>query len=504
MAERFALLLSREFLGYIRDTKDIIEAIVPVQRTVQMLKLEFTPGGAIVDQVVSGIAGMIGSRQLPPGRKLPSIRELAAANGISKSTVVEAYDRLVAQGLLASRHKVGFFVAGQRPVLDLTENAPPTERDLDPLWALRNTLQPAAGLLLPGCGWLPEDWLNGDGLRRALRSLARAPHAQLTNYGQPLGYAPLRGQLQVVFADRGIEAPANRILITDGAMHAIDLVGRLLIRPGDRVFVDDPCYFNVLANMRAHRAQVIGVPFLRSGPDLEVFSALAAEHRPVLYITNSALHNPTGATLSPAVAHRLLKIAEAFDIAILEDDIYADFEEQPAPRLAAMDQLARVIYTGSFSKTLSAAQPLRLDRRRAGLDRGFGGLEDGDGHFKQRTVRAVPLRSADGWQLSQTRRERAGEAANGVGSRARTAERLRTDALDRTSRRHVSVGDAAGRRRLGRRRAARARERHSHGAGQRLQRFALGGLLHALQRGPVVEPADLRFLARRTWWVSAC
>lgn len=138
-------------------------------------------------------------------------------------------------------------------------------------------------------------------------------------------------------------------------MHAIDLIGRLLIQPGDRVFADDPCYFNVLANMRAHRAQVIGVPFQRNGPDLDAFAALAAQHRPVLYITNSALHNPTGATLSSAVAHGLLKIAEAFDIAIIEDDIYADFEEQPAPRLAAMDQLNRVMYTGSFSKTLSAA-----------------------------------------------------------------------------------------------------------------------------------------------------
>lgn len=153
-----------------------------------MVKLEFLTGKAIVEQVVDGIASMIGSRQLPTGRKLPSIREFAAVNGISKSTVVEAYDRLVAKGLLASRHKVGFFVAGQRPVLDLSETALSAERDLDPLWALRNTLQPAPGLLLPGCGWLPEDWLNGGGLRRALRALARAPHAQLTNYGQPLGY----------------------------------------------------------------------------------------------------------------------------------------------------------------------------------------------------------------------------------------------------------------------------------------------------------------------------
>ncbi|MEJ2229427.1 MAG: PLP-dependent aminotransferase family protein [Alphaproteobacteria bacterium] len=309
----------------------------------------------LVEQVVSGIAGLIESRQLPVGRKLPSIRAFATANGISKSTVVEAFDRLVAQGLLISRHKVGFFVAGPRPVLDLTANTPPAKRDTDPMWVLRNTLMPQHGGLQPGCGWLPEDWLNGAGLRRALRAVARSPSAQLTRYGHSLGFAPLRAQLQIVLAGRGVEVPPGRIIITDSTTQAIDMIGRLLLQPGDKVFVDDPGYYNFLASLRVHNVQVIGVPFRQDGPDTESFASLAAKHKPRLYLTNATLHNPTGATLAPAVAHRLLKIAEAHDIAIVEDDIYADFEEHPTPRLAAMDQLNRVIYTGSFSKTLSAA-----------------------------------------------------------------------------------------------------------------------------------------------------
>jgi DNA-binding transcriptional MocR family regulator len=80
-----------------------------------------------------------------------------------------------------------------------------------------------------------------------------------------------------------------------------------------------------------------------------------AEHRPRLYITNSAVHNPTGATLSAPTAHRILKLAEAHDLIILEDDIFADFEDTPAPRLAAYDGLDRVIRVGSFSKSLSSA-----------------------------------------------------------------------------------------------------------------------------------------------------
>ncbi|MCG5481866.1 MAG: PLP-dependent aminotransferase family protein, partial [Ensifer alkalisoli] len=91
------------------------------------------------------------------------------------------------------------------------------------------------------------------------------------------------------------------------------------------------------------------------GPDIGAFAEALSVHRPRLYITNSALHNPTGATLAPLVAHRLLKLADRSGLTIIEDDIFADFEEMPAPRLAAFDGLERVVHIGSFSKSLSAA-----------------------------------------------------------------------------------------------------------------------------------------------------
>ncbi|MGH7006750.1 MAG: PLP-dependent aminotransferase family protein, partial [Alphaproteobacteria bacterium] len=134
-----------------------------------------------------------------------------------------------------------------------------------------------------------------------------------------------------------------------------DLLCRFLIEPGDAVIVDDPCYFNFHALLKAHRAKVIGVPYTPSGPDIALFSHALAEHRPRLYITNSALHNPTGAVLTTHVAHRLLKLAEQHDLTIIEDDIFADFEHEPAPRLAAFDGLERVVHIGSFSKSLSAS-----------------------------------------------------------------------------------------------------------------------------------------------------
>jgi DNA-binding transcriptional MocR family regulator len=92
-----------------------------------------------------------------------------------------------------------------------------------------------------------------------------------------------------------------------------------------------------------------------------------AEHRPRLYLTNSAIHNPTGAILSPVVAHRVLKLADQFGLTIIEDDIFADFERSPAPRLAAFDGLDRVIHIGSFSKTLSASARCGFVAARPGL-----------------------------------------------------------------------------------------------------------------------------------------
>jgi DNA-binding transcriptional MocR family regulator len=120
------------------------------------------------------------------------------------------------------------------------------------------------------------------------------------------------------------------------------------------VLIDDPCYFHFHALLRAHRAKLIGVPFTPNGPDVAAFEAALTEHRPRLYITNSGVHNPTGASLSAPTAHRVLKLAEEHQLVVVEDDIFADFELEPSPRYAAFDGLDRVIRVGSFSKSLSS------------------------------------------------------------------------------------------------------------------------------------------------------
>jgi DNA-binding transcriptional MocR family regulator len=153
----------------------------------------------------------------------------------------------------------------------------------------------------------------------------------------------------------GVEAAPDQLMLTESGIQAIDLICRFLLEPGDTVMVDDPCYFNFHSLLKAHRVNVVGIPYTPTGPDVGLFEAALKAHAPRLYITNSGLHNPTGAVLSAVVAHRLLKLAEASDLVIVEDDIFADFEVVPAPRLAAFDGLSRVIHVSSFSKTISAS-----------------------------------------------------------------------------------------------------------------------------------------------------
>lgn len=306
-----------------------------------------------IELVMSTIRARIAGRRLAVGSKLPSVRSLAKTLQVSVSTVVEAYGRLAAEGAIVSRRGSGFYVADQIAPMALSAVGPRLDRAIDPLWVSRQSLESDDGTPKPGCGWLPPSWFPDPILRRALRGLARGGAGAL-DYGSPLACRRSGSLSADGWASAGLSPP--RPDRADRKRH-----------PGDRPAVPPaaragrhgaggrPCYFNFQALLRAHRAEVIGVPYMAAGPDVDAFAAILSERRPRVYITNSAVHNPTGATLSPVVAHRVLRLADQHGLTIVEDDIFADFEHAPAPRLAGFDGLDRVIQIGSFSKTLSAA-----------------------------------------------------------------------------------------------------------------------------------------------------
>ena len=307
----------------------------------------------LTDQVVTGVGKLVEDRALRVGTRMPSIRNFATDHRISRFTVVQAYDRLVAMGHLNSRPGSGFYVA-PRPSVG---GEPPVrlERAMDVLWLLRNALQQPSSVPMPGAGWLPGAWMDEAGIQRSLRALSRKSGDFLTGYGQPGGYLPLRELLQRRLAEIGVAAEPGQILMTKGATHALDLLARYFLHPGDTVLIDDPGYFLLFGALKSLGAKVVGVPWNADGPDISALEVLIKEHRPKLFFTNPILHNPTGVVISQATAYRVLQLAEKHDFMIVEDDIYGDFHPDRPARLSTLDQLDRVIYVGSFSKTVSAA-----------------------------------------------------------------------------------------------------------------------------------------------------
>jgi len=323
-----------------------------------MLDRHSSPGVGTtrVAAVVADIQARIAARKLAPGARLPSVRDFAAAAGVSKSTVVEAYERLVADGAITARRGSGFYVAGATRPLSLQSLRPDLDRAIDPLWVTRQSFSCGPDVLKPGWGMLPDSFMPDASLQKALRQMARdaAAHDRL-HYSSPLGFAPLRELLALRLGERGVVVAPDGIMLTDSTSQGLDLLFRLLIEPGDTVLVDDPCYFNFLAMLLSHRATIVGVPYGRTGPDLEALGQALAEHRPRLYLTTAGIHNPTGVTISAATAHRVLKLAEQHDAVIVEDDTFADLEHEVSPRLAGFDGLDRVIQVGCYSKTVSGA-----------------------------------------------------------------------------------------------------------------------------------------------------
>lgn len=308
----------------------------------------------LAERLAQQVAARIDAHALRPGTRLPSIREAALLHGVSRVTVVEAYDRLVARGLVESRRGSGFYVRsrtlGATPGLARAEPSAP----IDVSWLLDSMLRQMPGPDQPGAGLLPPDWLDADLVGGALRAVGRQNARALLGYGEARGHAPLRRQLAIRLEGLGIAASPEQILTTAGVTHAIDLVARHFVAPGDTVLVEDPGWFMMFGRLAAHGARVVGVPRTPDGPDIEALEALLAVHRPKLFILSSVLQNPSSTSISAAKAYALLRLAESHDFAIVDDDIYGDLHSGGgALRLAALDQLRRTVYLGGFSKSLA-------------------------------------------------------------------------------------------------------------------------------------------------------
>ena len=311
---------------------------------------------SLAEQLAAHFAERIRQRLLLPRARLPSVRECARRHALSPSTVVAAYDRLLAAGLVEARRQRGFFVreAPEGRAAPGAE-APPLPLPMSATTLIRGMFQPPGALPMPGLGTLPVDWLDLPLLAGALHKVSRGTAFAdcALRYGEPAGDARLRQALAQQLAEHGVAAAPQQIVTTVGATQALDVVTRTLLRAGDAVLVDEPGWAVEYARLAALGLRVLPVPRGEDGPDLGVMQQLIDAHRPRLYVTVSVLHNPTGASLSLQRAHQLLRLAEAHDLHIIEDDTYAHLASPHLPRLAALDGLQRCFYVSGFSKILT-------------------------------------------------------------------------------------------------------------------------------------------------------
>ncbi|MCO5733224.1 PLP-dependent aminotransferase family protein [Rhizobium sp. SSA_523] len=306
------------------------------------------------EQIASRIALSIDEGILPKGTRLRSLRAAAEAYSVSKNTVVEAYDRLVARGYVEARHGAGYYVTGIRPRTEDPITARMVEA-VDIATLLREQLEHSFTVRL-GEGRPPAEWVEGSVLKSHLRNIASGQRGLFEHaYGSPIGFEPLRETLSRMLSERSIGVRPEHILLTLGANHAFDLIIRQYLRPGDVVLADSPGYYPLFAKLKLAGVRMLGVHRNADGPDPDDLARKAQASGARFFFTQSLAHNPTGGSLTLGRAHDILRIAERLDFMVVEDDAFGDLMSRSAARLAALDQLRRVIYVGTFAKILSAS-----------------------------------------------------------------------------------------------------------------------------------------------------
>jgi DNA-binding transcriptional MocR family regulator len=319
------------------------------------LRIDSATGVPLTEQIVSQIEAMIRSRRVLAGAKLPSIRQLATEQRISRFPVIEAYDRLASRGLIQPKHGSGFYVAHHVEERDAgAGNCNPRLSEEESNQILQQFNYPGETLKLSS-GFIPEPWRDLDGLTQAIRQASRVDVPSVIDYAIPHGDAGLRQQVALRLNMLGIDVDVSNVLITTGASQALDLIVRYMLKPGDTVFVEDPGYYNLFGLLKLQGVRLVGVPRRANGPDADAAEELLKQHKPKLFFVNTVFQNPTATNIAPQVAFRLLQLANQHGFSIVEDDIYADFQAVPTQRLATLDQLDRVIYVGGLSKTLSSS-----------------------------------------------------------------------------------------------------------------------------------------------------
>jgi len=322
--------------------------------------MEFTPkldpqaDTPLYRQLFEQIAQQIRVGQLARGERLPATRELAGLLGLNRTTISAAYEMLETEGLITGQVGRGSFV---------TSGPARAGRGVD--WsALLERSEAPAGVPGPSAAWGKE--LISFAVSRPSRELfpldefratcaavlGRHDLADILQLGSPSGYEPLRRYLMDEARRQQIAAPGDDLLITNGCQQALDLIGRVLLRPGDTVAVEDPIYTGLKQLLTGMGAQLCGIPVGADGMETAHIERVLEREQPRLLVVTSNFQNPTGTTLPLASRLALLEAARNTGVPVIENDAYGELRYQGGqlPSLKQLDASGGTVLLRSFSK----------------------------------------------------------------------------------------------------------------------------------------------------------
>jgi 2-aminoadipate transaminase len=323
-------------------------------------------------QIFEQIRRLIISGELLPGFRLPPERKLAESLGVNRTTVLNAYRELKAEGLVGSHVGNGTIVlsylqdepetlnySSQEPVWNqfFSHHSNDLEsyilKDLLTLASRRDVISFATGIASPETGPLNAFIGIESELveKRNYKALLHTPTE---------GFASLREAISKLMQKKGVYCQYDEVMLLSGSQQGLDLTARLILDPGDIVVIEEPSFFPAIQAFRAVGARVMSIPMDEKGMKIDLLEQLLQRYRPKLIYTIPTFHNPTGTEMELDRRKRLIELAYKYRVLIIEDDAYGDlcYEGQPLPLLKSMDNDGYVIYLSTFSKNVYAG--LRL------------------------------------------------------------------------------------------------------------------------------------------------
>lgn len=317
-------------------------------------------------QIFEQIRRQILAGELLPGFRLPPERKLAESLKVNRTTVLNAYRELKAEGLVGSQVGKGTIVLSypeeERKTDSVTHQEPIWNqlfslysnkfdsyfvKDLLTLASRKDVISFATGIASPETG--PLQVLKG-----IEKELVESRNYRALLHTPTEGFSSLREAIASSMHKRGVYCASREVMVLSGSQQGIDLVSRVVLDPGDIAVVEEPTFFPAIQAFKTSGARIMGVPADEKGMLMDLLEQLLQRYRPKLIYTIPNFHNPTGAEMELERRKRLVELAYRYRVLVLEDDAYGDlcYDGQPLPLLKSMDSEGYVIYLSTFSKSV--------------------------------------------------------------------------------------------------------------------------------------------------------